>query len=146
MNRYRVIRRDTGARGKYHVKDGIIRYVVSLDPAPTCQCHGHSGDPLCDHLLFILRNEYSLSDFSLRHLMTVYETFLTTLADAGDINQTVERTLMEKFDGEDCGICLSRLSNQQYKLDLAECRVCHKFTHRACRARWTHGCIYCRTP
>src|SRR5438128_6224894 len=105
---YTVTRVNKKSNLKYYVKDGFVRYVVSLDPEIKCQCHKALSVRLCDHALYILRTEFRLSDFVLEYLHRSHvHTKFVQLAqeEQPDVSEVLEAELRDLFDTDDCGIC-----------------------------------------
>jgi hypothetical protein len=139
-----TVTRVNKSNSKYFVKDGIIKYIVSFDPKVTCQC---SHLLLCNHIMYLLEYEFLLSNFTIRYLHYVYDDFLKNINNISGrdcLNDLLESKILDKFNNEDCGFCLSKLSDPKYKYEIYECSKCHNLTHQKCMTIWKKGCIICR--
>ena len=135
------------------VKDGLFKYKVTLTAPVRCQCDKIG----CNHLLFVLAKHFNLNYLAIFFIdiKDVNKEFIKLVesSETKEMNSTLIDTIDKYFSDNDCGICLKKLSDKQYKLDLTKCKQCEKFTHSKCLLRWaTHKkvgdefvkmCIYC---
>lgn len=140
MKKYIIIR--TKNNLNFFIKDGFIKYEISFTPKISCPCH--KKIMMCDHIIYILKNEFILSDFVIRYLHLIYNDFITNSYKKKFLNNILELKLINKFNSEDCGFCLNKLGDKNYDYQLSECSVCHIITHKKCMDIWKKGCIICR--
>jgi hypothetical protein len=130
-------------KSQFKAKDGIINYLINLEPSLTCQCGGKL-DSMCKHMKYLLSSTYYLSDFSINYFNHIYDIFLLN-SYSDNLNEIVEKEIVNKFQNDNCGICLSSLSSN---MDLSQCSSCRKYGHRKCMDKWlikSPDCIYCKS-
>lgn len=127
------------------VQDGYIPYKITYNPALSCQCKKSN---LCQHILYVLIHLCKLSLVSIKYLNKVYPIFINCM-DTRDPN--IENILSDEihklFNDNECGICLTTLNQENHKMALHECKLCHNYVHIKCSQQWDtalNRCIYCR--
>lgn len=140
---YIISRKNKKNNLNFFVKDGIIKYQVTFEPKIKCLCN--SKKTLCDHILFILYNEFKLSDFVVKYFHHIYYDFIKNSKNINQLNDILESKLLEKFNNDNCGFCLNKLSDKKYNYQLSQCSNCHNITHQKCMNLWNKGCIICRS-
>jgi hypothetical protein len=126
------------SKNKYVVKDGLIKFNVSIDPI-RCQCHKNDAKFYCEHIIYVLRHEFKLSDFVIKyfHVLDDQSKILNN-------NKSLTDLIKTKFRSDNCGFCLCPLMDD---FRLCECKFCSKFVHEKCLEQWLKNnkeCIYCR--
>jgi hypothetical protein len=125
----------------FEVKDGYFNYIINMFPLK-CQC---TTNKYCQHICYLLKNVYSFNDLSFCFFEDFEEEFYELLKK-NDIT-SFENLIYDKLDSDDCGICLSKLTESKNKLILSRCKSCKKYLHKQCIDKWIKNneiCIYCK--
>jgi len=137
------------SKDKYIVRDGYFKYIVTIYPHISCQCIMSTTKPktYCSHIVCILRTEYKLSDFVIKYLHLMHASCSELFLNKDKIDK-INDIIMSKLEKDECGFCMTSLTNKKYNLELHECSFCNKLVHNKCNAQWlitkNTGCIYCR--
>ena len=140
-----------------NVKDGIVAYTVNATQL-NCQCMTDDKS-ICNHLLFVLFEQYKLSIFVITFIMInevkdKFKKYLDSGIKLDNLDLKLSNDITKILNKTECGICLAPLSNSKKHMDLYECEMCHNMVHLTCMKKWESfkttdgskkGCIYCMT-
>ena len=143
---------------RFTVKDGIIKFDVTLSTNPKCnmcnRIHQANTDLYrCRHIYYILIRHYQMSDVVLTFLWRepVFETFLTE-SDSPDRNRILEDTIYDELSDDECCICLESYTDNVFQnQNIHQCVRCYKCVHLKCYETWrasqrqatTRDCAHC---
>ena len=140
LNKMFITKHKKNNKKKYHIKDGIVNLVVSLDK-DKIECNWCKNPKLCSlnkckHVYFLLLNHFNLN---------IHQVCLLWREDNWEKFFTKDELPID-YSEEDCGICLEeiQINNKVQFHKLNQCLDCGNFTHLKClqQIKKDH-CIFC---
>ncbi len=130
---------------KYHVKDGFVTYVVSID---TLNCPCKKSSLLCKHIIHVLNTIYLLDTETILFFHKISDHFYLNISNKSTLNEALQKILNSEILGDDCVICMMPLNHTGEAL--SECNLCTKYCHQKCAQKWLDKnkntdvkCVYC---